>query len=63
MSKNEYIVTIDVDECVQCGGCMADCPVNALQAGAGGYPYCVESVCVRCGLCIETCPVMAISYE
>lgn len=63
MNKNEYVIAVDTAECVQCEGCVEECPVKALQIGAGGYPFCVENLCIRCGVCIEICPVMAISFE
>lgn len=61
--KNEKIINIDVSECVQCEGCVAECPKQALEMGPGGYPFCIESQCIRCGACIEICPVLAISFE
>ncbi len=63
MNMSDQIIAIDVSECVQCEGCVEECPCDALQIGAGGYPFCVENLCIRCGRCIEICPVLAISFE
>lgn len=63
MNNSDKVITIDVGECVQCEGCVEQCPHNALEISAGGYPFCVESLCTRCGACIEICPVLAISFE
>ncbi|HBV41655.1 MAG TPA: ferredoxin [Desulfovibrio sp.] len=63
MSDFDKIIVIDVNECVQCEGCIAECPHDALDIGAGGYPFCIESLCTRCGACIEICPVLAISFD
>lgn len=52
-------VNIDVDVCVGCGACEAECPVGALT---------VEDVakvdadaCIECGVCVDTCPAEALS--
>lgn len=63
MSDFDKIIVIDVNECVQCEGCIAECPHDALDIGAGGYPFCIENLCTRCGACIEICPVLAISFD
>lgn len=63
MNNTDKVITIDVAECVQCEGCVEQCPHKALEMGSGGYPFCVESLCTRCGACIEICPVLAISFE
>ncbi len=63
MSDFDKIIVIDVNECVQCEGCIAECPHDALDIGAGGYPFCIESLCTRCGGGIEICPVLAISFD
>lgn len=63
MSNYEEIITINIDECVQCEGCIDECPHDALEIGAGGFPYCIDNLCTRCGACIEICPVMAISFD
>ena len=48
-----------VGECVSCGACAADCPVEAVSEGAEKYQI-DESVCIDCGECQENCPIGAI---
>ncbi len=50
------------DECISCGSCAADCPVNAIAEGDGKYVIDADT-CLSCGACSETCPVSAISEE
>lgn len=50
------------DECISCGSCAADCPVNAIAEGDGKYVIDADA-CLSCGACSETCPVSAISEE
>ncbi len=48
------------DECVMCGSCQANCPVDAISEGDGKYVIDADT-CVDCGACEEGCPVSAIS--
>lgn len=50
------------DECISCGACAADCPVNAIAEGDGKYVIDADT-CLSCGACAESCPVNAISEE
>ncbi len=46
------------EECVACGTCAEECPVEAIQEGE---PYVIsEEKCTDCGTCSEVCPVEAI---
>lgn len=50
-----YVIT---DECVACGTCAEECPVEAIE---DGEPYMInEEKCTECGSCSEVCPVEAI---
>jgi len=50
-----YVIT---DECVACGTCAEECPVEAIEEGE---PYVIsEEKCTECGSCAEVCPVEAI---
>jgi ferredoxin len=49
-------------ECVSCGACAAQCPVEAIDKGAEQFEIDAEK-CVDCGSCVETCPMSAISQE
>ena len=46
------------DDCVACGTCASECPVNAISEGDGKYVIDADA-CVECGTCAEVCPVGA----
>lgn len=47
------------DECIACGSCQPECPVNAISEG---NPYVIDPAkCTDCGNCAAICPVSAIS--
>lgn len=47
------------DECIACGTCVAECPVDAISEGT---PYVIDAeTCTDCGACAAVCPVDAIS--
>lgn len=53
-----YIIT---DECMACGACAANCPVEAI---AEGDKYVIDAdTCIECGACAADCPVEAIINE
>ena len=45
-------------ECISCGACAAECPVNAISEGDGKYVIDADT-CISCGACAGTCPVGA----
>jgi len=47
-------------ECVSCGACAGDCPVDAIAQGDAHYEINADA-CVDCGACVASCPVDAIS--
>lgn len=47
-------------ECVACGTCESECPVNAIVTGDPIYVIDAEK-CVDCGKCVDVCPVSAIA--
>jgi len=49
-------------ECVSCGACTGECPVDAITAGDSQYEINAET-CVDCGACVSSCPVDAIVAE
>ena len=51
---------IDPDECISCGACEPECPVNAISEVEDTYVI-DEKLCEGCGKCVEVCPVDAIS--
>lgn len=45
------------NECISCGACQAECPVEAITEGS---PYVIDAeVCIDCGACASVCPVDA----
>lgn len=48
------------DDCVSCGTCAGECPVDAISEGDGKYVIDADT-CVDCGACEEACPTGAIS--
>ncbi len=51
-----YIIT---DECIACGSCEDECPVEAISEGEDKYSI-DPKLCTDCGTCAEQCPVEAI---
>jgi ferredoxin len=50
------------DECLSCGACAAECPVEAIFMG--DFHYEIDgNLCVDCGNCASVCPVDAPSAE
>ena len=48
------------DECIQCGACAPQCPVNCIFDD--GKKHCIKpEECIDCGVCASVCPVDAIS--
>ena len=54
-----YIIN---DECISCGACESECPVNAISQGADHYEIDADT-CIECGACADTCPVGAPVQE
>jgi len=50
------------DECIACGACEGECPVEAISAGDDKYVI-DEDICIECGACAEVCPVEAPKAE
>ena len=48
------------EECIQCGACQADCPVDAISEGDSAYVIDADA-CISCGACAAGCPVDAIA--
>ncbi len=47
------------NDCISCGACAAQCPVNAIAEGDGKYEINADS-CIECGACAAGCPVGTI---
>jgi ferredoxin len=50
------------DECIACGACESECPVEAISEGDGKYEIDAEK-CISCGACASVCPVSAPEEE
>ncbi len=46
------------DDCISCGACAAECPVEAIAEGDGKYEI-DAGKCIECGACADACPVGA----
>ena len=46
------------DNCISCGACAANCPVQCISEGDTKYQI-DESLCISCGTCASVCPVDA----
>ena len=50
------------DECIACGACKDECPVEAISEGDPIFIINADE-CTDCGNCIESCPNDAIVAE
>ena len=51
-------LAINPDECIDCGVCIPECPVDAISEGD---IYVIDpEICTDCGSCAEVCPTEAI---
>lgn len=50
------------DECVNCGACEPDCPVEAISESGDKRVIDAEK-CIGCGSCASSCPAEAIVEE
>jgi ferredoxin len=46
------------DDCISCGACASECPVEAISEGDGKFVIDADK-CIECGACADTCPVGA----
>ena len=47
------------DDCIACGTCIGECPVEAISEGDGKYVIDADA-CLDCGTCEAECPNEAI---
>ena len=50
------------DNCISCGACASECPVDAISKGDSKYVIDPEK-CSECGACAGVCPVEAPNPE
>lgn len=54
-------VQCNTDECVFCGLCAKNCPVEALTVDRAEKKWEVSDACVACGACVDKCPKKCLS--
>jgi len=54
-----FIIT---DECIACGACESECPVDCIKPGDPIYTI-VKEDCIDCEACAGVCPVDACKPE
>ncbi len=50
------------DDCINCGACAGECPVEAISEGDDKHVIDAEK-CLDCGACADVCPVDAPKPE
>lgn len=50
------------DECISCGACSSECPVECISEGDSKFEIDADA-CIDCAACVAVCPVDAISPE
>ncbi len=56
------LVEVDTDKCINCGSCVALCPVEAITVAEDSSIVFDKEKCVgsTCSACVDACPVKAI---
>lgn len=60
MASKKYAAA-DKNQCVACGVCMKECPMNAVSIWKGCFAVIDKAICIGCGKCARSCPVGCIS--
>lgn len=58
-ATKERIIYLITDECIMCGACLDECPMQCIKEGNEHYVI-DENSCSKCGTCVSNCPVRAI---
>ena len=53
----DFVIT---DDCIGCGLCSKNCPVDAISGEKKAKHTIDTAVCIKCGTCIEKCKKGAI---
>jgi ferredoxin len=56
--RNRFVAHKITDDCVACGQCAPECPVEAISEGDGKYVIDADK-CTDCEACANVCPVGA----
>ncbi len=60
--SKEMAYKIDAEQCLGCGACKENCPVEAIAQDGDKYKI-DAATCVDCGTCAGNCPASAIAAE
>lgn len=60
---SSFIASYDDALCIDCGACVAICPMDALEALPSGTIHLSPERCIGCGLCTTRCPTGALVLE
>lgn len=55
VAKSDFMVEVDLDECIGCGSCMKRCHMKAISLNENNSIL-DHDRCIGCGLCILACP-------
>ena len=58
----DIVPWIDEDECVGCGVCLEECPVDTISMVNEKAEVNMGN-CIHCGLCHEVCPQNAVRHD
>ncbi len=58
--RDQHKVIIDKENCIKCGLCVKDCPMNILEMTDAGANV-KQEVCLFCGHCLAICPKNVVS--
>jgi len=59
MASKKY-AKVDKKQCVACGVCVKECPMQAVSIWKGCYAIVDENICIGCGKCDRSCPAGSI---
>ena len=62
VTSSGFIASINSEECIACGDCVARCQVEAITVTDDSAVLDKERY-ISCGLCLSTCPSGAIKLE
>ena len=58
--KSKKYAKVDKSQCVACGACVKECPMNEISIWRGCYAVIDPDICIGCGKCARICPAGSI---